>query len=258
MPQDILYLQNGEKPNRSNTTLTSYRSNKPHYCLSNYHTNKGNGFTFNDPDVGQVHFKSAEVYLHFQKFDKATKDQLKDTWEKIDSDQARTKNRSGIQIYSVVESGITKKVTHNLNYTFDSNEWDKKLLKVQQQINLTKYQQSQEFRDSIHRSIDAGQSLNDGKGALQIIEDTSTANYIEDKWGTGPQGEGTNILGNTQTAFANAIHQNHVGINTPATFKKSNPKELDQLYKDAQSNYKSEFQKSFRLERYETIGLKCN
>jgi hypothetical protein len=240
MRQGILYLQNNQQPNRTNTAITSYKSGKPNYSLSNfYRGNNNQGFQFIDPDMGKIWLPTAEHYLHFQKLTPKAKNANYNQWKKATAGQILSSQR--------------KMDPNNFRYGNGNkawSDWDKDKIAIQQQINLTKFQQSWKFRQSINLAIKAGKSL-DNQGALQIIEDTSSNsnNKVENNWGTGPMGEGTNILGNTQTAFANAIAQGHVDIHTNPSLSDSNPSTLDSLYNQAVNNYKNNFQPTLKTIR---------
>ncbi|RMX22042.1 hypothetical protein EAS68_00490 [Legionella jordanis] len=231
-----LHLNNGNpQQDRENTCVSGYSRGKENFALSNFDDNNGNGYDFNDPDVGNVHFQTSEHYLHFQKLTPEAKVKYRDKWE-------NTPRPSEI----LKES--RKLPSSDLRYSFKDNkpsaEWDRDKVAVQMQINASKYAQSSSFRDSINKSIELGKSFNDGKGAAVIIEDTSTADHVETNWGTGPDGKGTNILGNTQTAFANMVANKQISTadRTPSLKSITSNPSSQSSYDQAKRQFQNGFQ----------------
>ncbi|HFD2404839.1 TPA: hypothetical protein ACF2TB_002196, partial [Legionella pneumophila] len=232
-----LHLKNGKPQNRENTCVSGYTKGRENYALSNFDDNNGKGFDFNDPDIGKVHFSTSEHYLHFQKLTPDAKREYRQQWETM------TNPGQILDFNKTIPS-------HKLRYQFQpgqpSPDWDRDKVYVQMQINATKYAQSSEFRDSIQKSIDIGKGFNDGQGAAVIIEDTSTAKKVEKNWGTGPDGTGTNILGNTQTAFANMVASGQINVTerTPSLQSIKNNPSTKTSYDKAEIQFKSGFQKT--------------
>lgn len=232
-----LHLNNGHPQNRENTCVSGYTKGNENYALSNFEDNDGNGYDFHDPDIGPVHFRTSEHYLHFQKLTPAAKQEYRRIWENTQSPG------------DILD--LNKKIpAEKLRYQFPagqaSPEWDRDKVAIQMQINATKYAQSSTFRNSIHKAIEIGKGFNDGQGAAVIIEDTSTAKRVEKNWGTGPDGSGTNILGNTQTAFANMVASGQINVadRTPSLQSiKSNPS-AKTSYDNAEHQFQSGFQKT--------------
>lgn len=261
-----LFLQNGKNPDRTNVCVSGYDSSKPNYALSNFETNNGQGYKFNDPDIGEVQFKSSEVYLHFQKLTAAEKQTQYQTWKGMEAgavlsgirDQNSpifidTDNGKG-KYARYVNPPVTSKVTGQpTNYEFDSTSWDEARIAVQMQINATKYQQSQGFKNAINEAIRIGTEIDNG-GPITIIEDTSSLNSgrgPEKQWGTGPMGDGTNILGNSQTAFATLVKRNqHPKVQMPPLSEFADTKhqnipmkqDVKQAYTAAETQYKTDLQ----------------
>lgn len=214
----ILYLNYNASPGRNNTCLSSFDDKRPNYALSNfakadrscpYKNKKGDPvFQFCDPDVGMVYFPTSEHYLHFQQLSQSGKEEmLRRGWADASASEIlRGKQQPG----SPWE--INAKVLHDslkTNGAYDDEKWTKKAIEVQMQINANKYQQSKPFRDCIDLAMELGDSFQDGLGAATIIEDTASKQFgkPEVKWGTGPKGDGTNLLGISQTAFATLLMQ---------------------------------------------------
>ena len=205
-----LYLNNGNKPDRTNVCVSGYDSTKPNYALSNFERNydpktkTDKGYDFQDPDIGLVHFPTSEHYLHFQKIKPEKKKDYYKTWK----DATAGNVLAGVNPKASSTEPCYLKNEDNKymsNDGFNKQQWDEDKKAVQMQINATKYQQSAAFKASIQQAIDLGEAFKDNGGAATIIEDTSTASKSEKIWGTGTDGSGTNILGNTQTVFANMI-----------------------------------------------------
>ena len=192
----ILYLQDGQPANRSNVCISAYDKNKPFFALSNFESNDGRGYQFQDPHLGSIEFPTAEHYLHFQKLTPEAKTQRLTEWQSEPS-PSRILSLSR----AIPPAQLAFKTPGG---ELDHAQWGPHKIAVQMQINATKYVQSAKFREAINTAIAMGQRL-DGQGAATIIEDTSTCpgKYEETIWGTGASGKGTNILGNSQTAFAN-------------------------------------------------------
>ena len=260
-----LYLKNGEAPNRSNVCVSGYRNDKPNYALSNFQIDKQGFYAFEDPDLGSITFPSAEHYLHFQKLTAEEKKSQLATWQGLSPSQILAGIRdSKSNIYIDTSNGKGRYSVRNPNtseplpFIFNTEAWDQAKIAIQMQINATKYQQSADFRTAIGSAIELGRAL-DGEGAVTIIEDTSSCKgpRIENEWGTGPLGEGRNILGNSQTAFANII-----ALKPTLKDSKILPKltdygdiaqpnipihlEIEQQYKLAENQYRNCFQPTLR------------
>ena len=233
-----LFLKNGYAPNRLNVCVSGYSSTKENYALSNIENNERKGYNFVDPDIGPVHFPTSEHYLHFQKLTPAAKISNLAAWQ--------TQPSPGVLLAGIRSAGSPYYIREtDSKYAtpgggFNTTGWDRDKIAVQMQINATKYQQSAAFQQAIHQSIELGHSFQDGRGAATIIEDTSSASKEEKIWGTGPDGKGTNILGNTQTAFANMLMQGQVPKNSqPPSLSQYSTDYAKQHYDYAQSQYQS-------------------
>ncbi len=194
----ILFLPRrarGERPDRSNVCVSGYDRAKPNFALSNFEENEGKGYQFYDPDKGLVHFPTSEHYLQFQKLNPRAKDLYYERWQRMRAPDVLKDSRALPPEHS----------RYMATGKFDNAAWDARKVGVQMQINAAKYEQSLAFKACIQKSIVYGDSLGDGGGPIAIIEDTSTAVVPEKIWGTGPLGDGTNILGNSQTAFAKMV-----------------------------------------------------
>ena len=236
-----LYLNNGQPQNRSNVCVSGYDSNSENYALSNFENNHGRGYSFKDPHMGQISFSTAEHYLHFQKLTPAAKQANYNMW--------RNEQDPGT-ILGGIRDENSKFFIKDGQYAyrgndgkFDAPKWNAEKIAVQMQINATKFQQSQDFRNSIQKSIAIGQSL-DGKGPVTIIEDTSSlrkGKKPEEEWGTGPGGTGKNILGNTQTAFASLVQQLKID-NAPPDLNTYKTPAMMGVYEKAEEQYRDTFQ----------------
>ena len=233
-----LYLNDGQLPSRSNVCVSGYERGTPNFALSNFEDNDGNGYDFHDPKLGKIHFPTSEHYLHFQKIHPDHKAHYYNLW----------KNASPGEILK----GISNVPADHLAYKKLPNgkgldpQWDDDKKWVQMQINAAKYQQSAKFRQSIQHSIDLGNAMGDGEGPATIIEDTSSLQYSprgpEVIWGTGPDGSGTNILGNTQTAFAKMVQDGLVPKGVPKLGDFQSP-QIKAMYKKADDQYQGGVQK---------------
>ncbi|KTD56014.1 hypothetical protein Lsai_2144 [Legionella sainthelensi] len=210
-----LYLNDGSPPNRKNVCVSGYERGKENFALSNFDDNKGKGYDFVDPHLGKIHFPTSEHYLHFQKIKPEYKQQYLAAWQNEKSPAAILGGlRNPGSPYHIPNAHHAYMTPNGFN-----NAWDNDKVFVQMQINAAKYQQSQEFRDSIHKSIELGDAFGDNQGPATIIEDTSSLSKgqkPEEEWGTGPGGKGKNILGNSQTAFAMMIKNKQFDENSPA------------------------------------------
>lgn len=212
----ILLLNKNVPANRSNVVVSGYQKGLPNYALSNFAANPADsvvlkkGYTFNDPTMGIITFPTSEHYLHFQKLSPEAKPGILLLWQNYESPAAILKGirNTNSELYIPPKNYVKG--------AFDPKWWDGNktdLMKghrvlVQMQINAAKYKQSQEFRNAIDKAIKLGEALADGKGPACVIEDTGSADLIEENWGTGPTGEGTNILGISQQAFAILLTKN--------------------------------------------------
>ncbi len=242
----------GTQPDRSNTCLSAYDSKKPNYALSNFETNGGKGYTFFDAGLTPprtVTFPTSEHYLHFQQLSGPGKEaMLKTNFATASAGEVLAGKRDPSSPYFMGPHNLDQKYV-NADGTFNGAAWDNDIPAIQMQINATKYQQSSAFRASIDEAIRLGKGFNDGGGAATIIEDTSSlplrrnANSpqtTERKWGTGPMGDGKNILGNSQTAFANMVLQGKFASrNTTITPSLSDFQTdvVGTLYKEAETQY---------------------
>lgn len=235
---EALYIDNGESAGRNNVCISGYDKNKPNYALSNFESNDGKGYEFLDKDIGKVKFPTAEHYLHFQKLSKEGKLQYKEHFENEASPSAILK--------------FIKTVPDNLQLykkpdgTFNDEAWNKQKYKVQMQINASKYAQSPAFKQCIDNAIQLGKNFGDNGGAACIIEDTATAAHEEKIWGTGPDGRGTNMLGNSQTAFANMVANGVYkgGTSTTPMFGSFNTNGTEDAYRAAEKQYQDGVQKA--------------
>lgn len=227
-----LYLKDGNQPNRNNVCISGYSSNKPNYCLSNFENNNGQGYDFLDPDIGPVHFRTAEHYLHFQKMTAQGKRQHKEAWEKEPSPLNILKGIRDLNSRYFIQKTQEK-------YT-DYKQWDEDKLFVQMQINASKYNQSDAFKATIMNVIEVGKSFGDTGYPATVIEDTSskTGGQTEEIWGTGPGGLGTNILGNTQTAFAMMWLDKKISSNKTPSLKDFSKNIVLPYYQKAEKQYK--------------------
>lgn len=238
-----LYLNNGQQASRSNVCVSGYEKGKPNFALSNFYSgDHGRGFTFNDPDLGYIQFPTSEHYLHFQKLSASAKRHQRQAWQ---SEPSPGNILSGIRQpgnrFYIPESDYND-MFKKQSGQFDPAKWDAHSPMVQMQINATKYQQSQQFRNSIQSSIAMGRAFGDGRGAATIIEDTATATREETRWGTGQDGRGSNVLGNTQTAFANMVDSmQHRGVNpqlgNPPALAHFQTHEVNALYRGATQQF---------------------
>ncbi|WP_242606206.1 hypothetical protein [Legionella cincinnatiensis] len=232
-----LYLNDGNPPSRKNVCVSGYERGKENFALSNFDDNNGKGYEFIDPHLGKIEFPTSEHYLHFQKIKPEYKKQYLDAWQKEKSPGA---------ILSGLRDPTSSYYIPNAHHAYMTptgfnNAWDNDKVFVQMQINAAKYQQSQEFRDSIHKSIELGDAFGDNKGPATIIEDTSSLSKglkPEEEWGTGPGGKGKNILGNSQTAFAMMIKNKQFDENSPApTLETLRTAQVAGYYANAQIQY---------------------
>lgn len=214
-----LFIQDGHRASRWNVCVSGYCRGKENFALSNFEDNSGKGYHFNDPDLGLIHFPTAEHYLHFQKMNLIGKQMHLQAWQ---SEQSPGKILAGIRdsnsryFIQPSQSAYMRSDPHG-NKKFDGTRWDEDKVFVQMQINASKYYQSTAFQAAIHQSIGLGQAFADNAGPATIIEDTSSASKLEKEWGTGPDGLGKNILGNSQTAFARMLELGQVTLEkTPA------------------------------------------
>ncbi len=265
----VIQLINGQPPNRGNTCISGYDAGKPNYALSNFAApdasnnphktpNGKPAFAFQDPDLGRVvKFPTSEHYLHFQQLSKSAKEEmLQKGWADaptIEILRGKTDVNSKWYIGPNQLHGDIK----NSQGTYDDAKWIEKSKDVQMQMNATKYQQSPGFRASIDEAIKLGAAL-DGGGAATVIEDTASikSGKPENKWGTGPRGEGLNMLGNSQTAFANMI-KNDPNLQRGLTQANTAPPAIAQfatagartLYNQADAQYKSGVQVALKNAR---------
>ncbi len=234
--REALYLNNGESANRNNVCISGYDKSKPNFALSNFDNNNGKGYQFYDRDVGIVTFPTAEHYLHFQKLNKAGKEEFQAKFE------AETSPAKILELIRTVPHAMQafNKIGADGKTYFDDDAWDKQKYTVQMQINASKYEQSPAFKECIDNANKLGKCFGDNKGAACIIEDTATAAREETKWGTGPDGKGTNILGNTQTAFANLVasRQYIAGKAKAPMYGAFNNVTTNQAYAAAEKQYK--------------------
>lgn len=210
-----LYLNDGNPPGRKNVCVSGYERGKESFALSNFDDNKSKGYDFVDPHLGKIHFPTSEHYLHFQKIKPEYKQQYLAALQNEKSPAAILGGlRNPSSPYHIPNAHHAYMTPNGFN-----NAWDNDKVFVQMQINAAKYQQSQEFRDSIHKSIELGDAFGDNQGPATIIEDTSSLSKgqkPEEEWRTGPGGKGKNILGNSQTAFAMMIKNKQFDENAPA------------------------------------------
>lgn len=241
-----LYLKDGQPPNRGNVCVSGYDRNKPNFCLSNFYAgDSGAGFTFEDNHLGEIKFPTAEHFLHFQKLSRASKEAKLALWqnERTPGEILKGIRNKQSKFYIDISEYSSNIKT---NGKFSPNKWDELSPKVQMQINATKYQQSTKFRASIDHAINIGEAFGDGLGAATIIEDTATcpAPREENIWGTGRDGLGTNVLGNTQTALANLIANMKNAAKDPIKAKLDEFKDKTGLYEAATAQFKAGVQKS--------------
>ena len=237
-----LYLNDGNPPNRNNVCVSGYERGKENFALSNFDDNDGKGYDFIDPHLGKIHFPTSEHYLHFQKIKPEYKQQYLTAWQNEKS--------PGEILGGLRDPNSPYHIPHaNHGYmtpTGFDNAWDNDKVFVQMQINAAKYQQSQEFRNIIHKSIELGDAFGDNKGPANIIEDTSSLSKgqkPEEEWGTGPAGKGKNILGNSQTAFAKMIQKNEFNLNShEPKLKDFKTVGVATHFKDAQTQYQQGIQ----------------
>jgi predicted NAD-dependent protein-ADP-ribosyltransferase YbiA (DUF1768 family) len=243
-----LYLNNGQPPNRSNVCVSGYQRGKENFALSNFHDNNGNGYDFFDPDLKRmVHFPTSEHYLHFQKIKPEYKEAHYANWKDASPGDILKGIRNPASQYFIKneEHAYMTYNPHTGKYDFNQ-KWDEDKIAVQMQINAAKYQQSSDFRTSIHHSIELGKALGDGKGPAAIIEDTSSlasGQKPEEEWGTGPAGTGKNILGNSQTAFAKMV-QDGLVTTSPPTLATYQSAQTQATYKEAETSYQGGVKKA--------------
>lgn len=232
---EALYINNGESAGRNNVCISGYDKSKPNYALSNFENNDGKGYEFLDKDVGKVKFPTAEHYLHFQKLNKEGKLAYQKRFEDEQSPAAILKLIREVPD----DQQLYKKMNAQGSPFFDDAAWNKQNHIVQMQINAVKYEQSPAFKQCIDNAIQLGKAFGDNKGAACIIEDTASAAYEEKKWGTGQDGKGTNILGNTQTAFANMVANGQyvTGKSTTPMFGAFNNQTVNEAYLAAEKQY---------------------
>ncbi len=254
-----LFLNNGKAPDRSNVCVSGYQSGTENYALSNFENNHGQGYSFKDPHLGQIRFPTSEHYLHFQKLTPEAKKENYKTWS-MEHDPGtilRGIRDPANKTFYIKDENYAYRTP---NGNFDIQRWDAEKIAVQMQINATKFQQSQDFRNSINKSIELGRALNDGKGPATIIEDTSSlgrGSKPEEEWGTGPGGTGKNILGNSQTAFA-TLMQNLKVDNKPPELSTYQSSAMKTLYDNAENQYKNTLQPTLidiRKKSGKNVGL---
>ncbi|KTC96440.1 DUF1768 domain-containing protein [Legionella erythra] len=247
-----LYLNNGQAPNRSNVCVSGYQRSKENFALSNFDDNEGKGYKFLDPHLGELWFPTSEHYLHFQKLTPQAKTDKLKVWQdqKSPGEILRGIRNPQSQYYIPPEQSA---YYVDKNNPFDTEKWDVEKKSVQMQINAAKYQQSEKFRESIHKAIELGWAFGDQNGPATIIEDTSSlasGQKTEEEWGTGPAGNGKNILGNSQTAFAMIVEKGLISAKSPLqsldTFKTTT---IRDFYMTADNQYKNGVQRSLQAVR---------
>lgn len=268
MSVGVIQLINGQPPNRGNTCISGYDAGKPNYALSNFAApdasnnphktlNGKPAFAFQDPDLGRVvKFPTSEHYLHFQQLSKSAKeDMLQKGWADAPTIEILRGKTDKNSKWYIGPNQLNDDIK-NSQGTYDDAKWIEKSKDVQMQMNATKYQQSPGFRASIDEAIKLGAAL-DGGGAATVIEDTASikSGKPENKWGTGPRGEGLNMLGNSQTAFANMIKNDPnlqrglTQANAPPGITQFATTGARTLYNQADAQYKSGVQVALKNAR---------
>lgn len=254
-----LYLNVGKPADRDTVCISGYDSAKANYALSNFYPgDDGNGFMMNDPDEGPLRFPTTEHYLHFQKLSPQGKKTYKDTY----TDPSKSPKEILALGRTISGPDLRDELKASGKWAGKTADaaWDKLCVPIQMQINATKYQQSPAFRDSIHEAQRVGKAFGDGDpSAATIIEDTASlgGQRPEVKWGTGPDGAGRNVLGNSQTAFANMLAQGYRPPppgTSPSLGEFSAPdgsasKPTQQLFNAAERQFKQGVQKSLLAAR---------
>lgn len=211
-------------PSRRNVCVTSSSEDKPNYALSNSFNNSGKGYWFKDSDLTAelIWLPTAEHYLQFQKLTGEAKKKITQTPELIKAWQ-EAKPGEILEAFTSTSTPALRekfgaKEPSTLKYgaapSIPWTEWNTEKIMVQMQINAIKYQQSKEFRDAINMAIEMGKKLGGNSEAVSIIADTTGATTRENEWGSGPNGTGQNILGNTQTAYAEMVRTTPVDPST--------------------------------------------